>query len=172
MRERGRRESIHNPDGRSLSAKLSLAKGCLPPPLAMSRIRNTENKRFLNVALELVIRTPQKLTHSVAAATASPLSSQCSPSPWPPRKRKGPHTPKLSVIVFQRAEPRLCQQQGREGNETGPPHCVESLPSNRQMVPSVPGRSGWPKWTLTPQAIQYFVLTGAERDNISDLEKM
>lgn len=53
-RQGGRkRENIHNPDGRSLSAKLSLAKGCLPPPLSMSRIRNTENKKFPSAALDL-----------------------------------------------------------------------------------------------------------------------
>lgn len=53
----GGRESIHNPDGRSLGAKLSLAKGCLPPPLSMSRIRNTENKKFPSAALDLAHRS-------------------------------------------------------------------------------------------------------------------
>lgn len=137
----------------------------------MSRSRNSENKKSLNVTLDLAIRTLQKLT---AQSSRSQDPPSCLPNVLHLRgllgRGRASTLPGFLSLSFREQQPRLCQQQGREGNETGPPHCAESLPSNRQMVPLVPGRSGWPEWSSTTQAIQYFLLPEAETDNITDQE--
>lgn len=109
-------QSIHNPDGRSLSAKLSLAKGCLP---SLSSHLQDQNHRWLEISkcwpcygnpLWKVIHTPD----TTKARPPQPLQYYSRYSPLHPLPWKA-----LLPYSFREKQPRLANSKFKKERRLG-----------------------------------------------------
>ena len=147
---------IHNPDGRNLTAKLSLAKGCLP---SLSSHLQDQNHRWLEISKcwPCYGNPLWKVIHIPATAKASPPQPLVLILPWytppPSPPWKSPY-----ALFFQGEAAQTCQQQVQKGEEAGPSHWAQiSLcqPRGRWLPPSKGGRE-WLRWTLIPSSVQHW----------------